>query len=241
MTKKTLRIILIAVFLMIIGLCLFFFPLLSQTTIKKPVVYTAFTDFQHIEIDLEKTNLTICDDEITYIEIIGYKESEYYISETDGKLLLTDQFEKANIPLKLSGLGKYIKECFSQTEPKSIVLHLSKNAQQTPINLIVKNSNLTLSAPIAYLTLHAATSSITADNLQFERFNAKLQNCDSSFAIPYQANAFSRNIETHDAILSLNGDERANAEQFTSDFQKPLIKIDAFGGICRLVYSHEDS
>lgn len=239
MKKRTLCVLLVAVFLMLVGTALFLFPLFTKNSVAKPSVHTVTADFQHIEIDLVKTNLIICSDEKTYIEINGYRESEYYISEKDGKLLLTDRSEKSPLLFKLSGIGKYIKESRQISDQKSIVLHLSQEHWQTPVNLILKNSALTLSAQLAYLTLNAEDSSVTASDMTFERFNGKLTNCDSFFSIPYSATEFSRNVETHNASLSLNGDKRANTEQFVTDFQKPSLVIEAFGGTCRLDYPQD--
>jgi len=236
MKKKTRYVLLVAVVLMLVGTALFLFPLFSQNTIARPAVHTVIADFQQIEIDLEKTSLTICSDEKTYIEINGYRESEYYISEKDGKFLLTDRSEKSPLLFKLSGIGKYIKETRQIPGKKSIVLHLSRDHSQTPVNLILKNSDLTLSAPIDYFTLNAENSTITARDMTFDRFNGKLTNCNSWFSLPYSATEFSRNVETHNTSLSLNGDKRANTEQFLTDFQKPSFTIEAFGGTCRLEY-----
>ena len=132
MKKRTLFVLLIAIFLMLIGISLFLFPVFTQDTILQPSVYTVSSDFPNIEIDLEKTTLTICQDETTYVEIIGYRESEYFISEENGKLLLTDRFEKTPLLFKLSGIGKYFKESRQISQSKSIVLHLSQNDLQTP-------------------------------------------------------------------------------------------------------------
>jgi len=239
MKKKTRYVLLVAVVLMLVGTALFLFPLFSQNTIARPAVHTVIADFQQIEIDLEKTSLTICSDEKTYIEINGYRESEYYISEKDGKLLLTDRSEKSPLLFKLSGIGRYFKENRQISDQKSIILHLSQEHVQTPVNLILKNSNLTLSSSLAYLTLNAEDSSVSADNMTFDRFNGKLTNCDSAFSILYSAAEFSRNVETHNTALSLNGDERANTEQFVTDFQKPSLVIEAFGGTCRLDYPQD--
>ena len=110
MKKRTLLVLLVAVFLMLVGAALFLFPIFTQNTVAKPTVYTVNADFQHIEIDLDKTDFAICLDDKTYIEINGYRESEYFISEEDGKLLLTDRSEKSPLLFKLSGIGKMIKE-----------------------------------------------------------------------------------------------------------------------------------
>ena len=236
MKKRTLCVLLVSLFLMLVGVALFLFPLFTQNTVSLPAFYTVKGGFQHIEIDLESTNLTVCKDEKTYIEINGYRENDYFISEEDGKLLLTDQPEKSPLLFKLSGIGNYLKESRQVSEQKSIVLHLSKEHWQTPVNLVLKNSTLTLSAPLSYLTLNADNSSVTADHMTFDRFNGRLKDCDSLFSIPYAATEFSRNIETHNTALSLNGDNRANTEQFVTDFQKPSFVIEAFGGTCRLEY-----
>lgn len=239
MKKRTLFVLLTAVFFMLVGSALFLFPLFSQNSSSTPAIYTVDNDFQQIEIDLKGTTLTVCSDENTYIEINGYRESEYYISEEDGKLLLTDRFEKSPLLFRLSGIGRYIKERRQMSGEKHIILHLSQEHSHTPINLILKNSNLTLSAPIDYLTLNAEDSSVTVRDMTFERFNGKLTNCESLFSLPYSAFEFSRNIETHNTLLSLNGDERANTEQFITDFQKPSFTVEAFGGTCCLEYPQD--
>lgn len=239
MKKRTLLVLLVAVFLMLVGAALFLFPIFTQNTVAKPTVYTVNADFQHIEIDLDKTDFAICLDDKTYIEINGYRESEYFISAEDGKLLLTDRSEKSPLLFKLSGIGKMIKESHQISDQKSIVLHLSPLHLQTPVSIILKNSKLTLSAPLPYLTLHAENSSVTAKDMTFERFNGKLINCNSLFSFPYSANGFSRNIETHNTVFSINGDERANTEKFVTDFQKPSMIIEALGGTCRLEYPQD--
>jgi len=236
MKKRTLCVLLAAIFLMLAGTALFLFPFFTPNTLDASSIYEVDADFQNIEIDLEKTNLIICSDKKTYIEINGYRESEYYISEENGKLLLTDRSEKSPLLFKLSGIGRYFKENRQISDQKSIILHLSQEHVQTPVNLILKNSNLTLSSSLAYLTLNAEDSSVSADNMTFDRFNGKLTNCDSFFSIPYSETEFSRNIETHNTLLSLNGDERANTELYVTDFQKPSLVIEAFGGTCRLNY-----
>lgn len=239
MKKKTLYILLSAITLMLVGTAIFFFSFFTQSTSSTPVLYTTKTKIQHIEIDLEHTNLTICPSEKTYIEIRGYHERNYFVSEKDGKLLLTDKHEKSPIPFKLSGIGQWLQESRQTSEKKQIILHLSQEHSEISTNLILKNSTLTLSTAINYLTLNAENSSITVNYVTFDRFNGKLTDCDSKFFIPYTANEFSRNIETHHTKLSLNGDERANAEQFTADFQKPFFALEAFGGSCHLEYSKE--
>ena len=239
MKKRTLFVLLIAITLMLVGSFLFLFPIFTHDTVSQPAVYNINSDLQHIEIDFEKTNLTICPDDKTYIEINGYHESEYFISEKDGKLLLTDQSEKSPLLFKLSGIGSYFKENRQVSETKSIVLHLSQQHLQTTVNIILKNSTLTLAAPLPYLTLNAENSSVIAKDMTFERFNGKLINCSSRFSFPYPATGFSRNIETHNTVLSINGDERANTEKFETDFQKPSLVIEAIGGTCRLEYQQD--
>lgn len=240
MKKRTLCVLLVSVFLMLIGASLFLYTFFTHKAPIEPTVYTIRTDFQQIEIDLQNTNLTICSDEKNYIEIIGYRDSDCYVSEENGKLLLTDRSDKSPLLFQLSGIGRYFKERQQQSEPKRIVLHLSSSYLQTPVNLILKDSTLTLSASPAYLTLHAENSTLSADGMTFERFNGKLINCNSVFSLAYKANGFSRNIETHNTVLSLNGDERANTEQYATDFQKPSLVIEAHGGSCRLNYPQEN-
>ena len=237
MTKKTLCVLLIAVFLMLIGAVLFLFPFFTQSTDTTPTIYEIHSPLQQIEIDFNKTDLTVCSDEKTYIEIIGYRENEYYVYEEDGKLLLTDRFDKSPILFKLIGIGCYFQKHKQTSEPQKIILHLAKNDSQAPVNLILKNSTLSLAARIDYLTLNADNSTILADHMEFDRFNGKLTNCDSNFSIPYSDQNFSRNIETHATKLSINDDERANTEQYIADFQKPYFKLETQGGICRLEYS----
>lgn len=236
MKKRTLFVLLTAVIFMLIGSALFLIPLFTQNTASAPAIDTVNSDFQQIEIDLESTTLTICSDEKTYIEFNGYRESEYYISEKDGKLLLTDRSERFPFLFRLSGIGRYVKESRQTSGKKQIILHLSQEHSHTPINLILKNSNLTLTSPIDYLTLNAEDSAVTVSEITFDRFNGKLTNCKSSFSLPYPSYDFSRNIETHNTLLSLNGDERANTEQFITDYQKPSFTLEAFGGTCRLDY-----
>ena len=236
MKKRTLCVLLVSVFLMLVGIACFLFPVFTQKNSTSPIVYEVNTKFQQIEIDLEETNLIICSGKKTHLEINGYHESEYYISEENGKLLLTDRTEKTPFWFRLSGIGKYFKEIRHESNTPSIVLYLSPEHSHTPVNLILKNSTLNLSTTLDYLTLNAENSSVLADNMTFERFNGKLINCDASFSIPYAADDFSRNIETHNTKLSLNGDERANTELFTADFPKPALIIEAFDGICRLEY-----
>lgn len=236
MRKKTLLLLLVAVFLMLVGVALFLFPIFTTSTNIPSVTYTAKSKFQQIEIDLEKTDFSVCSAEETYIEISGYRESEYYISEENGKLLLTDCSEKSPLLFKLSGLGKYAKEILQPTDQKKVILHLSNEDSHKPLNIILQNSNLTLSASVDYLTINAAHSSIISDNMTFDRFSGRLTDCDSMFSILYPANEFSRNIETHATKLSLNGDERANTEQYTPNFQKPYFILETHGGICRLTY-----
>lgn len=241
MKKRTLTVLLISIFLMVLGAILFLLPIFMHTTVSKPTTYTVNTSFQHLEIDLENTDLTICSDSQTYIEISGYRESEYFISEKDGKLLITNQSEKSPLLFKLSGIGKFFRESREVSDQKSIVLHLSQNHQQTPVNIILKDSSLTLSASLPYLTLHAENSSVTAKDIAFERFNAKLTNCNSVFSFPYPASGFSRNIETHTTVFSINGDNRANTEKYLADFQKPSLTIEAVGGSCHLEYQQDNS
>ena len=239
MTKKTLCVLLVAVFLMLIGAVLFLFPFFTQSTDITPTIYEIHSPLQQIEIDFNKTDLTVCSDEKTFIEIIGYRENEYYVSEEDGKLLLTDRFEKSPILFKIIGIGRYFQERKQVSESQKIILHLSTTDSQTPVNLILKNSTLSLAARIDYLTLNADNSNILVDHMEFDRFNGKLTNCDSSFSLAYSDQDFSRDIETHATKLSINGDERANTEQYIADFHKPYFKLEAQGGSCRLSYSDQ--
>ena len=153
--------------------------------------------------------------------------------------MITDQSKKSPLLFKLSGISRYFQERRQISNTQNIILHLSQEYWQTPINLILSNSTLTLSAPLSYLTVHADHSSITAQDMAFERFSAKLIDCNSRFSISYTASDFSRNIETHNATLSINNDERANTEQFIAKFPKPSLIIEASGGICRIEFPQD--
>ena len=54
MTKKTLCVLLIAVFLMLIGAVLFLFPFFTQSTDTTSTIYEIHSPLQQIEIDFNK-------------------------------------------------------------------------------------------------------------------------------------------------------------------------------------------
>ena len=237
MKKKSLFVLLFSLFLMLVGGALFLFSYFQSDFGVEPIRYTVQSQLQWIEIDLKNTELVLLPSEdTTYLEISGYTDNEFFISETDGKMQLTDQSEKASNPIKLGGLGKLIKESRRTSKEKRMTLYINQETLDTPISIVLKESTFTSSAPVKNLSLNAEKSKITADHLMFDRFDAKLTLCQSSFVIDHEGNSFSRSIETYDTLLSLNDDQRANTDFYQAGDTAPIFIVNANGGSCALLF-----
>ena len=232
MKKKKLLILLCSVFLMLVGCSVFLISFFNLPSDPPPVIYPLQHNLQQIEINFKKTELILCPDTATYIELIGYRESEYFISEENGKLIVSDESEK----IKLSGVGKYLQESFTLSAEKKIIFHISPEYQENNFSLVVKNSTLTISAPLTQLTLYAENSSIFAENMIFERFHGNIKNSTTVLSISHPDIDFSRHIETHNAQFLLNGDERANTVHYESYTKQNDLTLDVIGGICTISF-----
>ena len=240
MKKKTVLIILTAVFLMLLGVSVFLISYFTSDRAISPITHSPRSDYQRVEIELTKTELTVLPAQKTSIELIGYRESEFLITESNGKLLLTDQITSGKAPIKLSGIGRFFKESNSTSTEKHVILYLSEDDFEKPMSVILQDSTLSLSASLDYLTLHAENSTVTANDFSFKRFDAVLNNCNSQLVFSYAEKLFSRDIETHNTKLSLNGDERANTELFLAENNAPSFVLEARDGSCNLIYPKAD-
>lgn len=198
-------------------------------------ILTPDFEFQTIQIDLSDCRLSVRSADSTYVVMRGFRESDLTLHEKNGVLILSRR-EFGDSTITLSGIAKYWFEGKDRVDEKEIILYLSSEDAEKPINIALQDSILLLENDLDYLTLHADRSSVSANSFSFLRFDANLHGCTTQLTLSLHADDFSRNVESFDTDFSVNGDTHVNADYYEAENPSAEFIVEASGGSFSLNY-----